>query len=54
MLEFLRDIPQIKCTSQGGLVNLVTWYKNDRMITIEDPNFSQSMVILNKQLQLLN
>ena len=48
MLEFLPDIPQIICTSQGGLVNLVTWYKNGRTITIEDPKFSQTMVILNR------
>ena len=48
MLEFLPDISQIMCTSQGGIINLVTWYKNDKMITSEDPNFSQSMVIPNR------
>ena len=48
MLEFLPDISQIICTSQGGIINLVTWYKNDKMITSEDPNFSQSMVIPNR------
>ena len=47
LLEYFRESSELICTSRGGLVNIVRWFKEGAMISIDDSLFTQSMVLLN-------
>ena len=47
MLEYFCESSQLICTTVGGLVNIITWYRNYEIISNEDDTFSET-VILNK------
>ena len=48
LLEYFRESSELICTSRGGLVNNVRWFKDGVMISIDDPQFTQSMVLLDR------